>query len=132
MNASDNAALIAASEFDAVAAVTPVMTVTAPAEPRSSDATGQVTMAMIDIVGHTLMLLPEKVVFLPESDTLLVADLHIGKATTFRQLGVPVPAGTTDESMSTLTRLVRRLDVKRIVFLGDFLHSSRSMNETTF
>jgi DNA ligase-associated metallophosphoesterase len=138
MNAPDHAAVIAASEFSLVTSlgevtpVTTVMTVTALAEPRPSEATGQVTMAMIDIVGHTLMLLPEKVVFLPESDTLLVADLHIGKATTFRQLGVPVPAGTTDESLSTLTRLVRRLDVKRIVFLGDFLHSGRSMSETTF
>jgi DNA ligase-associated metallophosphoesterase len=86
----------------------------------------------LNIFGHTLMLLPERVVFLPETDTLLVADAHIGKAMTFRQLGVPVPAGTTEETLGVLTRLVHRLDVKRIVFLGDFLHSARSLGEATF
>ena len=77
--------------------------------------------------GTTLRLLAQGAVFLPEHDTLLVADAHIGKAVSFRQLGVPVPAGTTDETLSVLTSLVRRLDVKRVVFLGDFLHSERSL-----
>jgi uncharacterized protein len=121
MNAPDDDAVMAATDFSLVAAAS------APDKPKA-----QVAMAMLEIVGHTLMLLPEKVVFLPESDTLLVADAHIGKATTFRQLGVPVPTGTTDETLATLTHLVRGLDVKRVVFLGDFLHSARSMSETTF
>jgi DNA ligase-associated metallophosphoesterase len=86
----------------------------------------------LQVSGHTLLLLPEKVVFLPGCDTLLVADAHIGKATSFRQLGVPVPHGTTDETLSVLTRLVQRLDAKRIVFLGDFLHSARSLAAGTF
>ena len=90
-----------------------------------------VPMVTLEISEQTLMLLPEKVIFLPGSDTLLVADAHIGKATSFRQLGVPVPAGTTDETLSVLTRLVQRLDVKRIVFLGDFLHSVRSLAPDT-
>ena len=90
-------------------------------------APGEVTMVTLQIAGQTLMLLPEKCVFLPASDTLLVADLHIGKAVSFRQLGVPVPAGTTDETLSVLTRLVRRLEPRRIVFLGDLLHSVRSL-----
>ena len=85
----------------------------------------------LEVAGHTLMLLPEKAVFLPESDTLLIADAHLGKATSFRQLGVPVPAGTTDETLAVLTRLIRRLDVKRVVFLGDLLHSVRSMAPDT-
>ena len=84
-------------------------------------------MATLEIGGQTLMLLPEKVVFLPESDTLLVADAHIGKAPGIREPGVPVPAGTTDETLAVLTGLVRRLDVKRIIFLGHFVHSARSL-----
>lgn len=86
----------------------------------------------LEIAGSPLMLLPEKVVFLPESDTLLVADAHIGKATSFRQLGVPVPSGTTGETLAALTRLIHRLAAKRIVFLGDFLHSARSLSADTF
>jgi len=90
-----------------------------------------VSMVTLQVGGQTLMLLPEKVVFLPESDTLLVADAHIGKAGSFRRLGVPVPAGTTEESLTILTRLVRRLDIKRIIFLGDFLHSEHALAPST-
>ena len=90
-----------------------------------------VATVTLQIGGNTLMLLPEKAIFLPECDTLLIADAHIGKATSFRQLGVPVPAGTTGETLSVLTRLVTRLDAKRIVFLGDFLHSARSLGAAT-
>ena len=83
-------------------------------------------MATLTVGGQLLMLLPEKCIFLPESDTLLVADVHIGKAVSFRALGVPVPGGTTGETLAVLTSLVRRLALRRIVFLGDFLHSARS------
>ena len=86
----------------------------------------------LEVAGNTLMLLPERVVFLPESDTLLVADAHLGEATSFRQQGVPVPSGTTHETLSVLTGLIHRLDVRRVVFLGDFLHSARSLAPDTF
>ena len=85
-----------------------------------------VRVVTLEIRGQTLILLPEKAVFLPESDTLLVADAHIGRAANVHQPGRPVPVGTTDETLTVLTGLVRRLDVKRVVFLGDFLHSARS------
>ena len=83
-------------------------------------------MTTLTVGGQVLMLMPEKCVLLPESDTLLVADLHIGKALSFRALGVPVPGGTTGETLALLASLVRRLAVRRIVFLGDFLHSARA------
>ena len=90
-----------------------------------------VTMATLEVRGQTLLLLPEKAVFLPESDTLLVADAHIGKAWSPRTLGAPASAGTTDETLTALTGLVRRLDARRVVFLGDFLHSVRSPGSAT-
>jgi uncharacterized protein len=76
--------------------------------------------------GRPLTLLPEKAAFIAASGTLLVADAHIGKAVSFRALGVPVPRGTTSETLAALTALVRRTGARRIVFLGDFLHSARA------
>jgi DNA ligase-associated metallophosphoesterase len=76
--------------------------------------------------GQPLTLLPEKAAFVPASRTLLVADAHIGKAVTFRALGVPVPRGTTGETLAALSALVARTGAERIVFLGDFLHSARA------
>ena len=85
----------------------------------------------IEVGGQTLTLLPEKAAFLPDSRTLLVADAHIGKAVSFRRFGVPVPRGTTSETLALLAALVERLDVRRIVFLGDFMHSARSFAAST-
>ena len=76
--------------------------------------------------GQPLVLLAEKAVWLPEHQTLLVADAHIGKAVSFRALGVPVPRGTTSQTLDALDRLVASHAARRIVFLGDFLHSARS------
>ncbi|MDQ6680108.1 MAG: ligase-associated DNA damage response endonuclease PdeM [Pseudomonadota bacterium] len=83
-------------------------------------------MATIEVGGEALALLPEKAAFLSQRRTLLVADVHIGKAVSFRRLGVPVPRGTTTATLAGLTALVERLDAKRIVFLGDLLHSARA------
>jgi len=80
----------------------------------------------IAVGGQPLTLLPEKAAFLPASRTLLVADAHIGKAVTFRALGVPVPRGTTSETLAVLSSLIARWHARRIVFLGDFLHSPRA------
>jgi DNA ligase-associated metallophosphoesterase len=83
-------------------------------------------MVTIEVAGQAMVLLPQKAALLPVSHTLLIADAHIGKATSFRALGVPVPGGTTSETLAGLTTLVARHEVRRIVFLGDFLHSARS------
>jgi uncharacterized protein len=88
-------------------------------------------MVTIEVGGQPLTLLPQKAAFLPESNTLLVADAHIGKAVSFRKLGVPVPRGTTGETLAVLAELVLRLGVRRIVFLGDFLHSAHSHAQAT-
>lgn len=83
-------------------------------------------MVTIEVAGRALSLLPQKAAFLPDTRTLLIADAHIGKATSFRALGVPVPRGTTSETLSLIVELVARHEARRIVFLGDFLHSARS------
>jgi len=76
--------------------------------------------------GRPLTLLAEKAAFIAASRTLLVADAHIGKAVSFRALGVPVPRGTTSETLQALSALIRTWRARRVVFLGDFLHSARS------
>ena len=48
----------------------------------------------IDIAGTRLLLLADRAAYWPEQKTLLVADVHFGKAGTYRALGQPVPAGT--------------------------------------
>ena len=75
--------------------------------------------------GRTLWLLPQRAAWLPEAGLLLVADVHFGKAASFRRLGVPVPRGTTEANLNRLDELISRLPgIREIVFLGDFLHAA--------
>ena len=80
----------------------------------------------VDVAGHRLVLLPQKALWWPETRSLLVADAHVGKAASFRALGVPVPRGTTSETLAVLSALADRWAARRIVFLGDFLHSAHA------
>lgn len=83
-------------------------------------------MVTVERAGEALQLLPEKAAFLPSHGVLLVADAHVGKAVSFRRLGVPVPRGTTRETLERLSAALAATGARRIVFLGDFLHSERS------
>lgn len=73
--------------------------------------------------GERLLLLPERALHWPGGGVLFVADLHLGKAATFRALGQPVPGGTTAENLLRLDTLLARHAVRRLVLLGDFLHA---------
>jgi DNA ligase-associated metallophosphoesterase len=87
--------------------------------------------ASIDIHGETLTLLAERAAFWPRKQMLLVADPHFGKAAAFRAAGVPVPRGTTTETLMRLDALVARTSVRRLVFLGDFLHAREGRSPET-
>jgi len=76
--------------------------------------------------GETLCLLPERAVWWPERRVLFVADLHLGKAATYRALGQPVPGGTTRQNLARLDALIAAQAPQRIVFLGDFLHAAQA------
>ncbi|WP_373988349.1 ligase-associated DNA damage response endonuclease PdeM [Duganella sp. BuS-21] len=77
----------------------------------------------LTVAGEELLLLPQKAVYWPRLQTLVVADIHFGKAASFRALGVPVPAGTTSANLAALDALLALHAVREVVFLGDFLHA---------
>lgn len=83
-------------------------------------------MAQLELAGQRLVLLPQRAAFLPDHRCLLVADAHIGKAVSFRRLGVPVPEATTTGTLERLGRAVRATGAERVIFLGDLLHSARA------
>ncbi len=76
------------------------------------------------LAGEPVSLLPDRALWWPREHTLFVADVHLGKAASFRALGQPVPAGTTRDNLDRLSGLVDGLSVRRLVVLGDFLHAA--------
>ncbi|HEX8391910.1 MAG TPA: ligase-associated DNA damage response endonuclease PdeM [Longimicrobium sp.] len=85
----------------------------------------------IELCGEPLVLLPERAAYRPRDRTLLVADPHFGKAASFRAFGVPVPGGTTTETLARLTAALARTGAERLVFLGDFFHARAGKQAST-
>lgn len=75
-----------------------------------------------------LQLSRHKTAFSPAHKALFVADVHLGKAATFRSLGVPVPAGTTQENLDKLSECIAEFEPLSIYFLGDLLHAKMAHN----
>lgn len=78
---------------------------------------------LLEEEGLRLWLLPGRAVWWPVAQALFVADLHFGKAATFRRAGQPVPQGTTADNLARLTALLTETGARQLCFLGDLLHA---------
>jgi metallophosphoesterase superfamily enzyme len=79
--------------------------------------------ATVRIAGEELLLRADKTVFWPGESTLFVADVHLGKAASFRAFGVPAPGGTTDGTLGTLSQALDQTQARRLALLGDLWHA---------
>ena len=79
-----------------------------------------------------ILLLPGRAALVPASRTLLVADLHLGKAATFRRAGIPVPEGSAQRDLARLAAIVAEHDVRRLVVLGDLFHAKGGCTPQVF
>lgn len=77
----------------------------------------------ITLMGETLWLLSEKAVYWPKHKLCLIADLHIGKLSTFRKAGIGIPQQGEYENWQNLTHILLNYEVETCVFLGDLIHS---------
>ncbi|WP_369990084.1 ligase-associated DNA damage response endonuclease PdeM [Pseudomonas xanthosomatis] len=77
----------------------------------------------IEYAGESLLLLADRAVYWPRRRALLVADLHIGKAASYRAQHQPVPHGTTQVTLARLDALLAAHACSTLIVLGDFLHA---------
>jgi len=85
----------------------------------------------VRLAGEELWLLPEKALYWPAQQALLIADVHFGKAAAYRRLGQPVPQGTTASNITVIDQLLAKLPCRQLIFLGDFLHGPGSHASST-
>lgn len=74
------------------------------------------------VAGETLLLDAARAIFWPRAGTLLVADVHFGKAQVFRRAGIPIPQGSTSSDLARLDALLARHAPARLLVLGDLVH----------
>jgi len=80
-------------------------------------------MTKLRILEQTVHLLPEKAAFWEEKKALILADIHLGKATVFRKHGIPIPEGNMREDLKQLERLIRKVGAKLCIVVGDLIHA---------
>lgn len=78
----------------------------------------------LDLVlgGEPVRLLADRAIYWPARRRLLVADLHLGKADTFRAAGIALPRGGTALDLARIAALVAATGAQAVWVLGDLLH----------
>jgi Predicted ICC-like phosphoesterases len=85
---------------------------------------------LLHLRGQHLYLLPQRAIFWQEEKTLIVADVHLGKAHTFQRAGIAVPALSFHHDLMRLSELIKASGAERLLVLGDFVHHRSGLTDT--
>lgn len=75
------------------------------------------------ISGNTFWIFPERCCWWEEENTLIVADLHLGKTGHFRKSGIAVPQDVYKADLQRLISMLYLCKAERLIIVGDFTHS---------
>ena len=81
-------------------------------------------MVRFSFSGHELMALPQGALFWPARRALLVADLHLEKASWFAKGGQMLPPYDSIATLADLTAIATASEATEIWCLGDSFHDS--------
>ena len=81
----------------------------------------------IHLFNQRLRLLDDKALYLPDIETLLVSDVHLGKAESFQSFGIPVSSQMNEENLDRLRQIIQQTKAKKLFILGDLFHSKQSL-----
>ncbi len=86
----------------------------------------------VHVGGVRLLLDGSGAAFDPVAGRLFVADLHLGKGSTLRRAGIPIPEGTSRATMSRVSRAVEAAggEVREVWVLGDLVHAAAGLDAT--
>lgn len=82
------------------------------------------SFAPFEFAGHEMLLGPARAVLWPAQQALLVADLHLEKASWYAQGGQMLPPYDSRETLERLSALVAASGAKRVFCLGDNFHDA--------
>lgn len=73
-----------------------------------------------------LTLTNQRALFWKEKRTLILSDLHLGKAAHFRKNGIPLPTQVTLHDLQRLERLIDVFAPQQVVIVGDLIHAGHN------
>ena len=79
-------------------------------------------MVPFSFAGHNFLASPEGALFWPAKKALLLADLHLEKASWFARFGLMLPPYDSHATLSAVEAEIGRTGVRRLYCLGDSFH----------
>jgi len=92
----------------------------------------QVAEKDIHLGGEHFVLTNQRALYWPRYRSLVLSDLHVGKAAHFRKHGMAVPSSVMHKDLDRLKGLCKFFDAKEIVVAGDLLHASENSDVAYF
>ena len=76
------------------------------------------------ISNNTFWVSPERSLFWEEENTLIIADMHLGKSGHFRKAGIAIPQSIYKADLQRLMASLYLCKAERLIIVGDFTHST--------
>lgn len=86
---------------------------------RRNDTAGHIAL---ELKGEAIELHADRALYWPARKRLIIADLHLGKADTFRRAGTTMPSGGTAHDLARIEALLHATGAEELWVLGDMLH----------
>lgn len=86
----------------------------------------------ISFANQDLVLTNKRAIYWSAQSLLILSDLHLGKASHFRKNGIAIPTTVNDVDLQTLERLILHFNPKKILFVGDLIHSKSNKEVVLF
>ena len=81
--------------------------------------------------GNTLLeMLPSRALLLPQTNELLICDIHLGKGEYFQQNGIPLTNNSDEQNLLRIKNIVKEHSPNKLIILGDLFHSKYSISES--
>ena len=85
-------------------------------------------MVPFSFLGEEMLLGDGRALFWPRMEALLVADLHLEKASFFARHGQMLPPYDSRETLTRLAQAIRRTGARRVFALGDNFHDGHALD----
>ena len=78
----------------------------------------------------SLEMLPSRALLLPQTNELLICDIHLGKGEYFQQNGIPLTNNSDEQNLLRIKNIVKKYTPNKLIILGDLFHSKYSISES--
>lgn len=79
-----------------------------------------------------LVLNNQRTIFMASQKTLILSDLHLGKAAHFRKNGIAIPSQVGTDDLKRLGQLIDYYQVTKVVIVGDMIHAGTNREVIIF